>query len=691
MSNLDRALVIVIFCPLVGGALLSSGCEDSAAARRAEVQANLAEVRHDLWESTAIASDPTQQERTAAEAKLNTLLTMLADTDGAAPGQQAAASLLASNVHRQIAAMTLAGVARLETEQRRRRDVLGGMIGAAAELHAVAGSLETIDTQAQHQHLSANRQNAHARLASYGEEMAAADAPIAALTNANRDDQTEIDDLRTQANQFMRQANEQGPAAGYGAYEQSVQLDRDADHIQYDVSQRDLELEFALRPARALAQTRAGYTQSLIGAIDESSAAIDGLLQTFDDEARATRKTIAQLRDVIVAELAELNQARTDELADAYQRAAKQLSAAADKAENAARLGQGESVPAARVEAVRADLELGHMHWSAAQAWQDHAALLDRVQESSGALGSASMVSAQLTAARTAHADAREKAKNAYTSAQGQLGRVTGRGAGPQLEALKQDVQTAISALSGEAVDLTPAPTPRAPRSRARGPLGAGADSPEALLAAINQADSLESMTNLFLELTYVKFRNSAERELYSIMATSARASLKLEQALQERFGTGLMELGQAAWGGGADMFGGQQAGFGFDGAQAQDARLGDVAGDNGTILVTSGGQTDRIPIIRVNGRWYLDGTTASGAPAMGGEGAQEMQAAAAQMIKTVMQESIGNLNDLTNRIRAGEFASIDQVQEALAAFAQQMQQKFMDQGAGSPFGDSGQ
>ena len=457
MSNLDRALVIVICCPLAGGALFSSGCEDSAAARRAEVQANLATVRHDLRASMPIAADPTQQERTAAEATLKTLLTMLADTDGAAPGQQAAASLLASNVHRQLAAMTLAGVGRLETEQRRRRDVLGGMIDAAAELHALAGSLETIDTQAQHQHLAANRQNAQARLASYGEEMAAADAPIAALTNANRDDQTEIDKLRAQANQLMRDASEQGPAAGYGAYEQSVQLDREADHIQYDVSQRELELEFALQPARALAQTRAGYTQALIGAIDESSAAIDGLLQTFSDEARATRKTIAQLRDVIVAELGELNQTRTNELAEAYEQAAKQLSAAANKAEKAARLGQGESVPAARIEAVRADLELGHMHWSAAQAWQDHGALLDRVQASGGALGSASMVSAQVTAARTAHADARDHAKNAYTSAQGQLSQVTGRSAGPQLEALKQDVQTAISALSGDAPGSSPA------------------------------------------------------------------------------------------------------------------------------------------------------------------------------------------------------------------------------------------
>ena len=132
------------------------------------------------------------------------------------------------------------------------------------------------------------------------------------------------------------------------------------------------------------------------------------------------------------------------------------------------------------------------------------------------------------------------------------------------------------------------------------------------------------------------------------------------------------MELAQAAWSGGAGMFGGQD--FGFGGTQAQDARLGDVDGENGTILVTSDGQTDRIPIIRVNGRWYLNGTTASGdVPAMGGE--------SAQIVKTAMQDSINNINDLTIAVRAGEFTSIDQVQAALAAFAQQMQQTFMDQG----------
>ena len=451
MSNPDRFNVIAICLPLLAGTLLCSGCEDSSAARQAEVQAKLTEVSKSLGESPVIMSATTDQAPADAERKLNDLLTILNDTDdGAAPGQQSAASLLASNVHRKIAHLTLAETTKLEADQRSRRDTLFGLIDAAGQLSAVAGSLETVDTQTQQQHLAANRQSAQARLAAYGEQMAAADAPIAALTSANRADQEQIDQLRAQSNELMREANDLGRAAGYGAYEQSVQLDRDADRVQYDVSQRDLELEFSLRPEQALAQKQADQTQEMIAAIDGSSAAIEGLAQTFGDQARSSRATISQLRQTIVAELDELNGTRIDELQSLYKKAAMQLGAAAQKAESAARQGRNEQAHAGRIGAARASQELGQMHWSVALAWQDHIRLLERIEASSGALESASMVSTQLNAARTARSDARREAKKAYASAHEQLDRITGRAAGPELETLKQNVQAAIDEFSSD-------------------------------------------------------------------------------------------------------------------------------------------------------------------------------------------------------------------------------------------------
>jgi len=449
MSNPDRFNVIALGGLLLASTLFcSGGCEDSSAVRQAEVQAKLADVSRDLGQMPVIMSGATDQARAEAERKLNDLLAILSDTDGAAPGQQSAASLLASNVHRKIAHLTLVETTKVEADQRGRRETLFGLIDAAGQLSAVAGSLETIDTQTQQQHLAANRQSAQTRLAAYGEQMAAADAPIAALTSANRDDQEQIDQLRAESNELMREANDLGRAAGFGAYEQSVQLDRDADRVQYDVSQRDLELEFSLRPVQALAQKQADQTQEMIAAIDGSSSAIDGLARTFDDEARSARASIDQLRQTIVAELDALNAARVDELQGQYKKAAMQLEIAADEAEKAARNGRNEQANAGRIGAARASQELGQMHRSAALAWQDHITLLERIEASSGALESASMVSAQLSTARTARSDSRREAKKAYTSANEQLDRITGRAAGPQLEDLKQDVQAAIDELS---------------------------------------------------------------------------------------------------------------------------------------------------------------------------------------------------------------------------------------------------
>ena len=152
MSNPDRFNVIATCGLLLAGTLLCSGCEDSSAAQQAEVQAQLADVSRDLGQMPVIMSDATDQARSEAERKLNDLLAILNDTDGAAPGQQSAASLLASNVHRTIAHLTLAETAKVEADQRSRRDTLFGLIDAAGQLSAVAGSLETIDTQTQQQH-----------------------------------------------------------------------------------------------------------------------------------------------------------------------------------------------------------------------------------------------------------------------------------------------------------------------------------------------------------------------------------------------------------------------------------------------------------------------------------------------------------------------------------------------------------
>ncbi len=135
-----------------------------------------------------------------------------------------------------------------------------------------------------------------------------------------------------------------------------------------------------------------------------------------------------------------------------------------------------------------------------------------------------------------------------------------------------------------------------------------------------------------------------------------ARAGFALEDAIQEQFGTSMSD---AAGPSGTSM------GSSFDlNAINEGLALGKVSEDRGEIIVGAG---DRQPIelIRVNGKWYFDGTAmfqmaAAQAAQMGLDGA------------TFLDTMSGAMNGVAQRVRAGEFASM---QDAMTAMIMAMQQ----------------
>ena len=203
MKIIDRIAIFTICCPLALTLVLSVGCEDSAAARRAEVKANIDSVNRDLWQSTASTTDPADEDRTEAERNLKSLLTKLRDTEGASDGQKAEAALLSSSINRKLALMARAQADQIEADQRRRRGLLTSLVNVASDLNTVASGIEDISTAQEKAHLASNRQQAQQQLVIYSEEMASADGPINAITKANKRDQSEIDSLREKATVLM--------------------------------------------------------------------------------------------------------------------------------------------------------------------------------------------------------------------------------------------------------------------------------------------------------------------------------------------------------------------------------------------------------------------------------------------------------------------------------------------------------
>jgi hypothetical protein len=183
---------------------------------------------------------------------------------------------------------------------------------------------------------------------------------------------------------------------------------------------------------------------------------------------------------------------------------------------------------------------------------------------------------------------------------------------------------------------------------------GSGAASPQALLDVLRNAEDLASLAAASQDLTYVRIESPEAQRLYDAITDSTGATLELDQAIQAAFGTGLMDAA-------GDVMGRVGVIPGLQGAQLE---LADVTEDAAAIVATStDGQAQKIPLIQLDGRWFLDGT-------------QQFDLVTDQMgtgpdSVEYVQTLANAVRDLANRVQAGEFESL---QDALAALGHVLQ-----------------
>jgi hypothetical protein len=631
---------------------IAGGCEDSQARKRAEVQQVIQQATEQLRAAAAVRVDVDQQDKLRRD--LNALITTLSGTTDGEPGQRAAASRLAGTAHRTLASIDLVHAERLEADNRSRRSDVGNLVDAALELNALASVLETVDTSEQQQMLAEDREGADEQLREHGEHMATLDGPIADIRRRNRDDRAKADSLREEAGALRREAADLGPGDGYTVFEESLFLDRQADQIEYEIARRELELRFILEPEHTLAETRSDQAQTRGETADRARQSLEAAADSLAGEADATRERIAEIGAQIETAMAEIEQSSASSLADLYERAASNLNRAATKAKSAATLDRGDGKDAARIEAARAYQQLGDMYWSRAEGMEQDITLRQRLVADRDVLGvgAGGWSIADLAAA---HEETVAAAVEAYTNAQSLLGQVAGRSARRRLEAVKLKMDALEAAASGQAVDVASLEPDVPPQAAST---SSGAESPEEIVEAFRNATGLRDITDLAYDLTYVDFQTQSHRMLFDASMAANRAVLALDEAVQAKFGTGMMDqLG--AMGGNQDMMG-----FSPEELAAAQFEIGEVSGSHGTMQITSDGDTEDVKLIRINGRWYVDGTEefrmlTDQMAAAGGE-----ETAVLMMIQSLS----GVMEDLTERVQADEFGS---VQDVMTAFGQ--------------------
>ncbi len=611
------------------GLLILAACQDGQAKRRAEVHEMIAAATKQISSADAVLSDPSQVDE--ARRRFGRVIVELGNTQGGAPGQRAAAAELAAGVHRRLAAISVDKAMKIEAELGSRRSVLIGMIEAADQLDGMATGLEAVDVSAADAKLAAAREDAQETLAATSRRLAELDGPIAELTRDNRSDQDEAQRLRIEAAVLRREAADLGAADGYGVFVEAQRIDRAADGVELRLAHRELDLRYNYEPEHAIAQIKVDRMRERLDSIAATREALQARSETAVGEAGTTRTRLDEISSSIEAALDEL-QASAATLAELYDEAAMELDRAASKAKAAASLAGNDFADAARIAAAQAYQELGSLHRSRARGLQSHIMLMERAVEVTGA------AAGSVDSVREARREQLSKAAEAYGNAGSELGRVSGRTSRQRLETLKMSTSLLET---GDVVEETrpsgAPPRPTARPSRHTEPTGGGAESPEALMAAM-----LDESYAHPVDLFYFGNLTPAQARLVDAFKAGQSTQLKLVAALRERFAD---ELATAD-------------GSLLASIANRNMSMGAVEGDKGTFIQSVGGLEVPVAIVAIHGRWYIDASSTMAESA-------SQAAALGQSPAELMASVTVFMGELTGRIEAGEFGTLQDVDMA--------------------------
>ena len=611
------------------------GCEDAAARQRDAVQAQIHQANMKLQKALAgrAADDSVAQ-------SLNGVVTELARIEGGEPGQVAAKAVLSATALRELAHVRLEAAERTELDHRERRSTLLGRIDAMLELEAVAAALESVDAGPERQQLQRELEATRQEIAEVRATIDQLDAPISERAMANVANKKEVDTLRAKVNDLRRRAQELGNADGFDTYRQAVDASRQADKIEYDIAQREIELEYSLTPELTMADSQAQQLDAMIKSIESALAQLEAFSKSTRDEIAATRKQVSDHAALINASLSEMNNDISGALAGHYQEALTLLDKASSQVQNAARQVRGDDAQAAKLVAAQVQELKGRLHWSRARGLMGHKLLLERLSNAGADTADA------IAGATSAYEESMQQAKEAYAAAEEALTQVQSRGDQAKIDQFSASVRDATAALEEK------------PKSATEGASLGGAQ-PTGFASAKELHDHIVSLpTNvegMRGRIALMHAQTPQGQNLVQSTAAMTEAIGVIDQAMQEKFSQGFFEsIGP--------MLNALVPDF-------SKATVAEQTDDRVVYTQLVMGQTSRTVLRNIDGTWRVD--------------ADDIDQKTAEALPQVqrMSEAFAKIGAaIAERIRADEFKS---ALEAVAAFNKALTASLMGEAAG--------
>jgi hypothetical protein len=633
----------------LAAALLFAGCKDENTARRAEIDRLIRKATADLAAATAMSVDPGDASFEKLRGELERVVSALSPVRDGVDGQQAAAALITASAQRELAAMTLDEAAVIERANRRLRGQLHGHLDAATRLDALARGLESRSYDGHVATLDAQRASADGALREYGSRLADLDDPIAERIRLNDQDAAEARRLEGEATALRRAAAEAGPADGLARVNESIALQREADRFEYQIANREIDLDYELRPEHELASTRMAHLSSLLDEMSAAARALTEREKVTDGELSATRELLNTHGKALVQRLADMRRESAETLAPLYDKAAEHLEQAVTAASRAVSKSDRGEADAARLTTAAIQQLTASAALARARGIEEDLTILDRLAAARTAIDSAGNVAGEVDQARAARAAALDQARAALEAARTSLGEVKG---GDDLTAFRQSIEGEIARLTGApAIDVSGGAAPEGEAAatstdggRGAAPSSGAFASPEEALAVM-QSVTPTNLAPLDRIFSAVSASTPHARRMLAYQREMIPASRELVDAILGTF-SGPETTGFAA-------------GFGATSGvtNLSGAAILDQTEDTATIDISSESAPEAVIVLRKRDEgWLIDGQSLF---------ASVDEEAGRQLIAAGLP---AKFRALAGRVRGGEFATAQEAMMAIMA-----------------------
>lgn len=661
-----QTTALILTSTFACGILLPAGCTNEDAASRDAAAQELIDEQASEYRHVALSSPELHTAPGAAGGESRQAYSALIGRIGSNPdlsdATAASAARIKASAQIDLALASIVEASRLYQNHRHERAVLRSRMSAGMRLAQRSTSHANYDDAGERRILGDAGERTSESLEQINASLAELEGPIESLKQQIAEQRERVNDLRSRAASLREQALSVGDLEGAQFIYDAVDLDRRADELEKRIALQEIEL-MRLQAGYDFADSRRESAEQAISSFETTREELDQNVSFHQDRARSIQTRLGALRDDIEAGLNQLQSEAQNDGGPTLAEALDLLDGAIQSADRAARAADRDARDAALLLKAQA-LELkARAYRTDASALGDHAALL-----SFGAQAGEEVVSSSITGSAgelSSLADQRsESANEAYQQAIEALEGLRMNNA--TIAALK----TELAALAGS--DMTfeaPPQTGNQTGNQAGDGAGQpGAASPEELVQLLNalmQTQDMASAQRMF-DLIHVE-PGTPLASTFDVLRDLMSAAANLDAALQSQFGVGMNEMsGQA---GGMSPVPGDS--MGFPAIAGGQATLDSVSGSTGQI--SAGGETTEIR--QVGGRWYLVPDAAD----MGGDNPQQLE-----LLTQMFSAFEAPMNQLADRVNAGEFSSVDQVRQAF----NQMMQNMM--GGGGGFGGGG-